>query len=307
MHIGQHIHLYGPHGIGKTLVARHALRTIPDTREAVYLSCVHFDTQYKVLRRLCEDLAGDELNSGHHTAHLHNEVAGILANQQSVIVLDDIDFLLMNDGNDLFYYLSRLTSDLNIIAISAYTPDLKTAIDERTHSSLQPHRLAIAPYTPQQYIRILEERIAGEIPQSVTNDALTHIASTTSDIRLGLIWLRRAAESTAEDSVITENNVIEAQKDVIRRYQITALTEFSRHHAIALKAIEQLAAETDRIFTGMVYARYETLCQYRGIDPFTTRRISDFLHHLELLGLVDVDHYRGGKHGKTRQIRLGTL
>ena len=304
---GQHIHLYGPHGTGKTLFARYALQTLPDAKQALYLSGVRFDTQYKVLQRLCEALAGDDLNSGHHTAHLHNKAASLFANQQTVIVLDDIDFLLMNDGNDLFYYLSRLSSDVTTVAISAHTPTLNTVIDERTYSSLQPHRLTFEPYTPQQRIRIFEEHVANETAQSATNDALAHIASTTSNIRLGLIWLNRAAELVAEESVITENDVVTVQDDAVRRYRHAALDAFSRHHTIALKAIQQLTAEIDRIYTGAVYERYETLSRYRGIDPFSTRRISDFLHHLELLGLIKVDHYHGGRHGKTRHIRLAAL
>ena len=303
---GQHMHLYGPHGIGKTLFARYAIQTLPDAKQALYLSGMRSDTQYKVLRQLCAAFDGDDLNSGHHTTHLHNQAASLLANQQTVIVLDDIDFLLMNDGNDLFYYLSRLASDVTTIAIST-PPTLSTEIDERTYSSLQPRRLTFRPYTPQQSSQILKEHITNETAQSATSDALTHVASATSNIRLGLIWLNCAAELAAEESVITEDDVVTAQDDAIRRYRHIALKGFSRHHVIVLKAIEQLTAETDRIYSGAVYDRYETLCGYQDIDSFSTRRISDFLHHLELLGLIEVDHYLGGRHGKTRKIRLAAL
>nr|WP_170977323.1 hypothetical protein [Halorussus salinisoli] len=74
-----------------------------------------------------------------------------------------------------------------------------------------------------------------------------------------------------------------------------------------LKAIEQVTAETAPANTGTVYDRYATLCRCRGWQPLTVRRISDFLDHLECLGLIQVDYFRGGEQGKTRSIRLTPL
>jgi Cdc6-like AAA superfamily ATPase len=39
----------------------------------------------------------------------------------------------------------------------------------------------------------------------------------------------------------------------------------------------------------------------------STRRISDYLTHLELLGIINVDHHDGGAEGKTRILRLQHL
>lgn len=303
----QSITLSGPHGAGKTLFTRYVLRELPETRQSVYLSCIDCDTQYKVLQRLYEDLAGDDLSSGYHTAHLHNEIADLLTNQETVLVLDDIGFLLLNDGNDLLYFLSRLDSDMTVVMIAAAQVDLAAAVDERTYSSLHPRRLRFEPYTPPQCTRILEERFTGETGPLATDPALDHITATTANIHLGLLWLTRAAELAADADVITKDDVVKAHEDAVRRYRLTALEAFSRHHMIVLKAIEQLTADQDRIYTGAVYDQYKTLCRYRGIDPLTTRRVSDFIDHLDLLGLITVVHYRGGRQGKTRHIELDSL
>jgi len=38
----------------------------------------------------------------------------------------------------------------------------------------------------------------------------------------------------------------------------------------------------------------------------TNRRLSDFLTHLDLLGLIEAEYHRGGEAGKTREIQLVT-
>lgn len=67
---GRHLVLSGPHGTGKTLFVRHLLDNLPAV-QPIYIPCIRCDTQYKMLQRTIGVLTGDEVNSGHHTAHLH--------------------------------------------------------------------------------------------------------------------------------------------------------------------------------------------------------------------------------------------
>jgi len=300
----QHLYLYGPRGAGKTLFTHHLLRDFLDERNICYLSGITDDTQYKVLARLAAVLAGTEIGSGYHTVQLYNQVAACLHDQETVVVLDDIEFLLLNDGNDLLYSLSRLEQGtaLNIVAVSANYPDLTATVDERTYSSLQPQRIAFEPYTADQATRILAERAQRELGQPVTNGAVSEITAATANITLGLHWLVQAAAAT--DDVITADVVQTVQTAAVQRYRDRLLTDFSTHHHRLLEAIEQLTAGTEPTTSGAVYDRYETLSTAAGGDPFTRRRVSDFLTQLELLGIIDVDYHRGGTLGKTREIQL---
>lgn len=302
-----HLHIAGPRGSGKTLLATVALTDTPAT--VCYVPCRRYDTQYQVLARLTAVLTGEAVADGYRTAYLQRTIAAALADTPAILVLDDVEFLLHNDGDDLLYVLSRLDQpgQFTIVTIATPTVDLPTLLDDRTYSSYQPQSVPVAPYTEEQAAQILGIHAGTVVPQPVTEAAVRWLARQTTNIHLGLHWLIRAAEAHEAQAVITSRTIQLLRWDALHRYWRYTLREFTRHHAIALKAVEQVTAQTDRVYTGMVYDQYATLCRCRGWQPLTARRIGDFLDHLELLGLIQVERYHGGTEGKTRLIRLTPL
>lgn len=305
----QHLLLTGPHGTGKTRLIQCVLQELPATTTACYLSCLQYNTQYQVLQRLYELLTGEELASGYQTAQLYNRVAHEVVDHEPVLVLDDVGFLLLNDGNELLYSLSRLPPEhaVQLVVLSASTSALPTALDARTASSFRPRHVSLPPYTSEQTRQILRAYATAREHPSVTSEALTEIAVTTENIRLGRHWLNRAAEVTDTETPITADDVQVLRADALQRYRTAMLSALSPHHTIVLGAIVQLTADGRSVYTGEVYDRYTQLCRYRGRAAFSTRRISDFLKHLECLGLITADYYYGGPYGKTRRIRLNGL
>jgi len=77
----------------------------------------------------------------------------------TVIILDDVDFLLQKDGDGLLYYLSR-TKDVSLVVVSSNHADPSSVLEERTYSSLHPRKASIEPYTDSIVLR----------PLSVSND-----------------------------------------------------------------------------------------------------------------------------------------
>ena len=298
------IYLYGPHGSGKTLLVRHALRDLAPHTTVCYLSGIHHDTQYKVLTALCETLTGTEFTTGYHTGQLYTAFTQALADHDLVIVLDDIDFLLLNDGSDFLYFLSRIDHQVapQLVLVSAAHPDLSAVLDERISSSLQPATLSLAPYTETETIRILDARVHEWLTQDVTMKVLAAIAATSQNIRLGRDWLTLAAELT--DGPIREDIIQLTCADAQQRYRTNRLATFSVHHRLLMQVIEQLASETGSMHSGAVYEWYQKRCAQLGRDPLSTRRISDYLKHLECLGLIHAKYHYGGPDGKTRHIQL---
>lgn len=300
----QCLYLYGPKGLGKTLLTHHALRAVPERTTVCFLSGITNNTQYKVLNALYRALTGDELASGYHTAQLTNGIVEALPDNDVVLVLDDVDFLLLNDGTDLLYFLSRLDQQgrLRLVMVSANHPDLTTRIDERVYSSLHPYTLHLDPYTEEAATRVLNARVDDWLTQPVTMDALASISAMTSNIQLGYHWLTVAEEIV--DGEITETDVQLVQSDAHQRYQQERLTPFTEHHTLLLNAIELLAADTDPLRSGAIYDVYRDLCKQKGIEPRCTRRLSDYLKHLDLLSLTRTEYQYGGRAGKTRHIWL---
>jgi Cdc6-like AAA superfamily ATPase len=152
--------------------------------------------------------------------------------------------------------------------------------------------------------RILLHHLRGaRFPTPVEPDALTRITDATTNISLGLHWLA----ATADEDRVTPAVLEAARENAVQRYRTALLADFTPHHERVLTAIDQLTETDERVFTGAVYDRYAALCRTSGQRPLTPRRISDFLTHLELLGLIDVTHHDGGPQGKTRELRPAYL
>jgi orc1/cdc6 family replication initiation protein len=301
------LYVHGPRGTGKTLVTRTALGRIEDSADVYHVPCTVYDTQYKVLKQLYGRLTGEQVASGYHTAQFQTRLSNLLT-RDTVIVLDDIDFLLENDGNDILYYLSRLeeASRPSVLALSSYHSELLEVLDDRTYSSLHPHHVTFDPYSKDVFYRILAERVTLAFkPRSVERDAVYAIASATTNLQLAFQWLEVAAHHAAE--LITEDVIWETRTMAVQQYRDILLQEFTIHHHLLLEAIAQLSdGEQHHVYSGTVYDRYEDVCKSTGKKSVSQRRASDFIRHLELLGIIEADYYYGGEKGKTREIRLIT-
>lgn len=296
------LYLYGPKGTGKTLLTQHVLRDHSTRTTVCSLSCIQHDTQYKALSALCAALTSDDITTGYHTAQLYTALTNALVDHDLVIVLDDIEFLLLNDGSDLLYTLSRLDQPQKprLVLLSAAHPDLATELDERIYSSLQPATVSLEPYTAAETTQILEARVPDWLDQPVTDAALAQLAATTSNIRLVYHWLAVAGEIT--DGPITVDVIRLVRNDASQRYHTTLLAPFSKHHGLLWEAVERLTTEIEPVRSGAVYDRYREICTEFGTIPLSTRRISDFLKQLELLDLIRAEYHYGGHDGKTRHI-----
>jgi len=300
----RNIHLQGPRGAGKTHLTKSVLKQLPDDINTCYLDSRHADTQYKALKQIYRSLTGQQVNSGHHTSDLQRKIEERTGAIPTVIVLDELDFLLLNDGESLLYYLSRLNAKTSIITISNHITELQNRIEERTYSSLQPYPIQLGPYTGEETFQILLQRAQQALkPQTLQRDALTYIASTTQNTRLALHWLKTAATET--EGLITENIVQQTREQALDQYTAQLLGQHSPHHKLIYQAITELNQEQEAIQAGDVYQRYQELTQSSEEERLSNRRISDFLKHLELLNLITAEYHYGGSKGKTREIKLG--
>ncbi|MXR40058.1 AAA family ATPase [Halobaculum sp. WSA2] len=301
----RNIHLQGPKGTGKTHLTLLQLNQL-DQANTCYIDCKNSDTQYKTLRQILQSLTKEPVNTGYHTSDLQRKIEERTGAVHTVIVLDEIEFLLENDGDSLLYFLSRMKnqSKVNVITISNQNLNLQKQVEERTFSSLQPYPIQLEPYTGEEVYDILLERAQKSLkPQTVQKSSLTYIASTTTNPRLGIQWLKTAAQQA--DKIITETHVQQVQEKAVNEYINQILSSFTEHHRLLFQAIQELAEDTDtKIRTGAVYKRYQELCQSQEQESLSNRRISDHLKQLEHLNLIKAEYHYGGSKGKTREIRL---
>jgi orc1/cdc6 family replication initiation protein len=300
----QNTHLHGPRGTGKTHLTK---KTLEEAEIKVcYLSCIEYDTQYKALRRIYSKLTGESIGTGHHTSELQRKIKDITGAVKTIIVLDELDFLLLNDGDDLLYFLSRLETNgnLGLVLITANHRELVEQVEPRTYSTLQPQRIGFEPYTGEQTYEILADRASKSLkPRTVHRAALTYIASSTQNTGYALTWFRTAVNNA--DDVVTEELVKSIQEKAYSLYVENQLSPLSQHHKILYQAITEISQESGPVVnTGSIYNRYEIITEERDSKPLSGRRISDYLKQLEQLNLISATYHYGGQKGKTREIRL---
>lgn len=292
--------LHGDRGTGKTHLTLSALNALETRIDTCYISCHKADSQYKVLKTILSKLSRQEISRGHHTASLQRKFQNLQL-PELIIVLDELDFLLCNEGDDLLYFLSRTsTPKLKIICI---TSQVETSVlDERTASSLLPQHLHLEPYTSEEIFKILANRAAIAFrPKSLHHQALKQISESVDDTRAGLTWLKSAAQIAEQK--ITPRTVRQVRDDVLRERLHEVLNDFSLHHELLFQAISELVKESGQpVRTGEVYQRYQKVCVRMEEDALSDRRVSDYLEHLDLLGLIDSIYHYGGRKGKTREI-----
>jgi len=298
-------YIVGGRGTGKTHLVLHQFQKLPDQVNTCYIPCKRCDTEYKALKQLYQAVTREEISTGYHTSTLYREIEEKTSKLPVLVFLDNIEFLLQNDGDSLLYQLSRTNTDqLNLITASTPGTNLKDELEERTLSSLHPRRLELEPYNGEIIYQVLVQRCRDSLkPQSVHQNALTYIASTTQNLTYALTWL----ETTAQKSVdkITEDKMRECRERAYEDYIGKQLREFTRHHQLLIQAIEELEKEEGEppLHTGEIYQRYQQLSQAYSEDRVSDRRLSTYLKHLELLQLIESKYYYGGNKGKTREIQ----
>jgi len=299
----------GPRGVGKTHLVRRQLHELGDSVATCYVPCTRFDTQYKVLSRIHERLLRETAEEGHHTASLQRKLDKRIGGLPTIIVLDELDFLLLNDGNDLLYFLSRIDDreSLSLVLISNGQASIENRVEERTFSSLYPRTITLEPHSSEETFEILASRARKALaPRSLHTGELDHISSSTENARFALCWLRAVARNV--DEAISKTDVVDSYPEAFGAYTERSLSDFTQHHQLLYSAIADLDEEIENgIRTGDIYRRYRKLCRTASTDALSNRRLSDFLKELELLELIQADYYYGGEKGKTREIRLRRL
>ncbi|MDI9617818.1 ORC1-type DNA replication protein Cdc6-1 [Methanothermobacter sp.] len=314
------ITIYGKTGTGKTAVAKFAMKQLKEASRdcdvnirTEYIRCTDYTTEYQVIARLCQQLGRDVPYRGWTKAEIVNTFRNMFKKNAFgqdmilLVVLDEIDILLRNDGDGLLYTLTR-TDNVSILSISNYV-EFKKFIKPRVRSSLRDREIVFPPYGAQQLVDILEERSKLSFKEGALDDDVIPLcaalaAKEEGDARYALDLLRTAGEIADErDSDVVKGDFVREAKDYIEHNKITdiILTLPSQQQRV-LEAILYLTKRKEEITSGRLYEVYKEIS--KG-DSVSYRRIFDFINELEMLGLISTNTVsRGRGKGRTNIIDL---
>ena len=142
------ITLYGKTGTGKTAVTLYAKKQLEEIASQrnlniriEYIRCTDYNTEYQILARLCQQLGKPVPYRGWTKAEVVNTFRNLFKknlindNLILIVILDEIDVILKNDGDSILYTLTR-TDNVAITSISNYV-DFKRFIKPKVKSSLR--------------------------------------------------------------------------------------------------------------------------------------------------------------------------
>ncbi len=321
--------VFGKTGTGKTLSVQYVTKEIlkrvsdsgADNLKVIYLNCKLkkiADTEYRILAEIISALGESVPATGLPTDAVYSKFIEIIERKKQLIliVMDEIDHAVKKISDGFLYNLTRLNSELKNAQISlvgiSNSLTFMDNIDPRVRSSLGEEELVFSPYNALQLQDILRERATeafaeGVLDEGVFSKCAAFAAREHGDARRALDLLRVAGELAEREGSkkLTMEFIDKANNKIERDKMLDIIENEPRQHQLVLYSILNLhGKESEGVFTGNVYNKYQEFCQKTKVEVLTQRRVSDIIAEFDMLGLINVDVISRGRMGRTREIKL---
>ena len=313
--------LYGKTGTGKTAVAKFVLKRLEEKASSrgmrvkfVYSNTKMARTVYRVLWEVGRSLGLQLPFTGLSIGELFDRILAFISRSSLsvVLVLDELDFLVKNFGDDLLYELTRCNERLKggSVTLIGISNDLKfkEMLDPRVLSSLSEEELVFPPYTVEELKAILLDRVKLAYREGVVEEATVNLCAALAgsehgDARRAVDLLRVSGELAEREGAekVTERHVRLAIQKIEHDRMIDALSSLPTHEKLVLASVLKVGQADS---TGEVYSEYVDLCRRVGMEPLTRRRVSGLISELDMLGLVSANVRSKGRYGRTKKIAL---
>jgi len=315
--------LYGLTGTGKTAVAKYVVKKLVEKASIYgvnlnysYVNTRKVDTAYKVLASIASSLGLRIPHTGLAVSEVYRRYTSALDSWAGlhIVILDEIDFFVKKNGDDLLYKLLRVNEDLVSARVSVIgiTNDLNFVenLDPRVKSSLGEEEIVFQPYNADQLFTILKQRAElafkpGAIDDSVISYCAALAAREHGDARRALDLLRVSGEIAEREGSekVTVEHVKKASIELEENRVYQSIVSLPLHQKLVLKSILEETASKGQTSTGEVYAKYVEKTRKYMLEPLTMRRISDIISQLDMMGIILAEVVNRGRYGVTKIIK----
>jgi cell division control protein 6 len=323
--------ILGNVGSGKTVLVNAYGRTLREKaeRRRVKLHYIHVNCRqrrgslFMVLSQVVTRIRPGFPERGYSANELLDILHQILDEEdtQILLVLDEVDVLIDNEGSDALYYLTRFheTSPeaprrLNLIAISK-NAEVFRKLDRSTLSSLQQNIIRMSDYNKYQLADILTYRVKhafrkDAVPLEII-DFISEIAEKEKgDARYAISLLHGAgkeADSVASRQVKPEH----VRKIAVGIFEVAVPDEIkylSQHEKLTLLGISRffMSNTASKATTGEIEESYYLVCEEYSEKPRGHTQFWKYLKKLDVLDFVTMQIHASSQ-GRTQLIRLDKI
>ncbi len=316
--------IYGLTGTGKTAVTKYVVKRLVEKASSLntklrdaYVNTRKVDTTYRVLASIASSLGLKIPMTGIAISEVYRRYVNGLENWRGlhIVVLDEIDYYVRREGDDLLYKLVRINEELSYskVVVIGITNDINfiETLDPRIRSSLGEEEIVFPPYNAEQLYDILKQRaVKAFYEKAIGDDVISYCAALAArehgDARRALDLLRVAGEIAERENAprVMVEHVKKAMIELEEGRIYQAASTLPLHAKLVLKAIIDIVREKGSGTTGEVYNRYSKIALEHGYEPLTQRRISEIISQLDMIGLVNAVLVSRGRYGKTKIIRV---
>lgn len=298
---GKNLIIIGQPGVGKTVSIKNVLQELEeksDDIKCIYVNCWKKDTTFKILVDICEQVGYSWVHNK-RADELLQSVVSIINKKSAVIVLDEID--KATEYSILYSLLDEIYRKTIILITNE--GDFSNKLDDRIKSRLTPDSLVFEPYTQEQTLGILKQRMEfAFVPGVFSGEAFHEVAKKTfemQDIRSGLFLMKEATEIAEAGSMklVTYEHARKAieQIDKFKSKSVNKLDDKQQ------KLLDLIKDNSGKSISDI----YRVYSENGGEKSYRTfhRKLQD----LEKANMVKITEDNQGNDGRVKKVEFSTI
>lgn len=243
-------------------------------------------------------------------------------NLHLIIVLDEVDYLIQNNGSDLIYLLSRFDEERlkpagNISILLISQKNAFQLLEESARSSFKrSNRVKFPKYTNEELLPILQQRVEIALhPGSIDEEKIQLLSDVSGkggdgrgDARFGIELLEKScliAEMNGRNEVTTED-VRSAKAEVNPHITERKLRDLKEQEKMILLAATRALKNTTYTTTGDIEEIYKVVCEEKDNKKLGHTQFWNYLQSLSDEGILNTRTFADGS-GRTTKISLSDI
>lgn len=276
----------------------------------VYINCQLHTTRYNVFSQIYQKIFGHlPPETGIPMSLIYEKIMKHLKdnNQALMVALDDVDYLFQSKhANKIFYDILRAYEEFEGVRTGLFVIisdiEFRYILDKNVNSIFIPQEVIFNPYTFNEMMDILKERVkAGFYPDVMSDEILDEITENTNsigDLRVGIDLLGMVGNIAEADAsrTIEEKHLQAAMQNTTSVSLRNTVQNLSEKERALLKLI--IESENEHLIAGNLYKNLN------DIKPLGYASFDRLLNKLEFLRLIDIKFTGKGSMGNARVIVL---